>query len=120
MPQKISNTQLQNVCQAYHINLKFQADKVGNFNREYKLKNNRKKKKVKNKRANISRQDWKMLPHCVIWCLWRERNARIFEHAERQVHELKLLFFHTLFDWVMGSGISSIHSMLELIDLCKF
>ena len=49
MPQKISNTQLQNVCQAYHINLKFQADKVGNFNREYKLKNNRKKKKVKTK-----------------------------------------------------------------------
>jgi hypothetical protein len=49
MPQKISNTQLQNVCQAYHINLKFQADKVGNFNREYKLKNNGKKKKVKTK-----------------------------------------------------------------------
>ena len=63
---------------------------------------------------------WKMIPHCLIWFLWRERNARHFEDAERHIPELKLLFFHTLFDWVIGSGISSIHSMLELIDLCKF
>jgi hypothetical protein len=63
---------------------------------------------------------WKMIPHFLIWCLWRERNARLFEDAQRHIHELKLLFFHTLFDWVMGSGISSIHYLLELIDLCKF
>ena len=63
---------------------------------------------------------WKMILHCLIWCLWCERNSRHFEDAERHIPEIKLLFFHTLFDWVMGSGISSIHSILELIDLCKF
>jgi hypothetical protein len=63
---------------------------------------------------------WKMIPHCLIWCLWHERNARHFEDSERHIHELKLFFFHTLFDWVLGSGASSIHSILELIDLCKF
>ena len=63
---------------------------------------------------------WKMVPHCVIWCLWHERNACFFDDTGRQVHELKLLFFHSLFDWVVGSGTSSIHSLLELIDLCKF
>ena len=63
---------------------------------------------------------WKMIPHCLIWCLWRERNARHFEDSERHLHELKSLFFHTLFEWVLGSGVSSIHSILELIDLCKF
>jgi hypothetical protein len=21
---------------------------------------------------------WKAIPHCVMWCIWRERNARIF------------------------------------------
>ena len=63
---------------------------------------------------------WKMIPHCLIWCLWRERNAHLFEDAGHHIHELKLLSFHTLFDWVMGSGISSIHSLLELIDLRKF
>ena len=63
---------------------------------------------------------WKMVPHCLIWCLWHERNTRHFEDSARHIHELKLFFFHTLFDWVVGSGGSSIHSMLELIDLCKF
>jgi hypothetical protein len=63
---------------------------------------------------------WKMIPDCLIWCFWHERNARHFEDSERYLPELKLLFFHTLFDWVLGSGVSSIHSMLALIDLCKF
>jgi hypothetical protein len=63
---------------------------------------------------------WKMVPHCLIWCLWHERNTRHFEDSERHIHELKLFFFHTLFDWVVGSGGSSIHSMLELIEFCKF
>ena len=45
---------------------------------------------------------WKMIPHCLIWCLWRERNARHFEDSERHLHKLKSLFFHTLFDWVLG------------------
>ena len=63
---------------------------------------------------------WKMIPHCVIWCLWREQNARLFDDSERHIPELKLFFFHTLLDWVVGSGVFSIHSILELIDLCKF
>jgi hypothetical protein len=63
---------------------------------------------------------WKMIPHCVLWCLWRERNARLFDDSERHLPELKLFFFHTLLDWVVGSGVVSIHSILELIDLCKF
>jgi hypothetical protein len=63
---------------------------------------------------------WKMAPHCLVWCLWRERNARHFEDSERTINELKLFFFHTLFDWYVGFGACSIHCILELIDLCKF
>ena len=63
---------------------------------------------------------WKMVPHCLIWCLWRERNARHFEDSKRTIIELKLFFFHTPFNWVVGSRVFSIHSILELIDLCTF
>jgi hypothetical protein len=63
---------------------------------------------------------WRMVPHCVMWCLWRERNARHFEHCERSVSALQLLFFKMLYDWVFAVGTFSIHSMMDLIDHCSF
>jgi hypothetical protein len=42
---------------------------------------------------------WKMVPSCLMWCLWRERNVRNFEDQERTFEELKSFFFHTLFSW---------------------
>ena len=63
---------------------------------------------------------WKMIPHCLIWCLWCEQNARHFEDSERSIPELILVFFQTLLEWVGGSGVYSIHSIVELIDLCTF
>ena len=62
----------------------------------------------------------KMVSHCLIWCLWRERNSHHFEDSARIASELKLFFFHTLFDWVAGLGVFSILSILELIDQCTF
>jgi hypothetical protein len=63
---------------------------------------------------------WRVVPHCVIWCLWRERNVCHFEDKERNIPEIKLLFFHTLLEWFVGLGNCFIHSIVELIDLCTF
>ena len=63
---------------------------------------------------------WRMIPHCVMWCLWRERNARHFKDCEKSVEDLKLMFFHTLYEWVYSLGLFSINSIMELIDLCCF
>ena len=63
---------------------------------------------------------WRMVPHCVMWFLWRERNVRHFEDCERFVSALKLLFFQTLYDWVFAVGIFSINSKMDLIDHCSF
>ena len=62
---------------------------------------------------------WKAVPHCLMWCLWKERNARIFEDGERNVLELKLLFFRTLFDWMTATRLFSSLSYLEFFDLCS-
>jgi hypothetical protein len=43
---------------------------------------------------------WKMVPLCIMWCLWSERNGRFFEDSERSMEELLHLFFTTLFTWV--------------------
>ena len=63
---------------------------------------------------------WRMVPHCVMWCLWRERNGRHFEDCKGSVSALILLFFHTLYEWVFSLGIFSINSMTDLIDYCSF
>ena len=41
---------------------------------------------------------WKVVPLCLMWCIWKERNSRCFEDIERSMPNLKLLFFRTLFD----------------------
>ena len=42
---------------------------------------------------------WKVVPLCLMWCIWKERNSRCFEDIERSMPDLKLLFLRTLFDW---------------------
>ena len=39
---------------------------------------------------------WKLVPHCLIWCIWRERNARSFKGCERSLLETKSFFLHSL------------------------
>jgi hypothetical protein len=53
---------------------------------------------------------WKAILHCLMWCLWRERNARTFEDCERNVLDLKLKNFRTLFDWMSANGLFSFAS----------
>jgi hypothetical protein len=61
---------------------------------------------------------WRVVPHCVFWCIWRERNTRHFEDIETSIPELKSRFFQLLFEWVKGLGIFSISSLVELLDYC--
>ena len=62
---------------------------------------------------------WRMIPHCVM-CASGGRGMLDILKIERSVLDLKLLFFQTLYDWVSSLGLFSIHSMVELIDHCRF
>jgi hypothetical protein len=42
---------------------------------------------------------WKMIPLCLMWCIWRERNARCFEDTARSLEELLHYFMFTLYTW---------------------
>ncbi|KAF5480212.1 hypothetical protein F2P56_000977 [Juglans regia] len=45
---------------------------------------------------------WKMVPICILWCLWQERNERTFEDKERTIEELRALFTRTLCTWAIA------------------
>jgi hypothetical protein len=40
---------------------------------------------------------WKMVPCCLLWCLWRERNNRQFDDKKRTIEELISFFFYSLY-----------------------
>ena len=63
---------------------------------------------------------WLMVPHCLLWCLWRERNSRCFEDKERSISHLKLCFFRTLMDWLAALWNQSFLSFLDFLDACNF
>ena len=62
---------------------------------------------------------WRIVPHCLIWCIWRERNARGFESCERSMLEIKTFFLQALFDWSVIFSHFSCFSLPAFLDHCN-
>ena len=66
----------------------------------------------KNRQAVI----WRTIPHCPLWCVWRERNLRTFEGLEMATPDLQLLFFRMLFEWIHVIGVFSFGSFSNKLN----
>jgi hypothetical protein len=42
---------------------------------------------------------WKMVPHCITWCIWSKQNKRYFDDSESSREDLLHSFFTTLYTW---------------------
>ena len=62
---------------------------------------------------------WKNVPHCVLWCIWLERNSRCFEGKERSISDFKSLLFHTLLEWRSSFNLFPCSNFLEMLDHCN-
>ena len=65
------------------------------------------------------RKVWDMVPLCVFWCIWWERNTRCFEGMERNVLELKGLVLRTLMEWSKAAGVLVFSSALDFLESCN-
>ena len=54
---------------------------------------------------------WNLVPLCLMWCIWKERNRRTFEDLDRSKDQLLALFFGSLFDWARAWGLTSSDSL---------
>ena len=59
---------------------------------------------------------WNLIPLCLMWLLWRERNCRTFKDMERSPDELEAAFFWTLFDWSQAWGFMHGNSILDFVS----
>ena len=56
------------------------------------------------------------MPHCIMWRIWRELNARNFEGCECSILEIKSFFFHTLLEWSLVLQTFYCFSISDLLD----
>jgi hypothetical protein len=61
---------------------------------------------------------WKMVPSCLLWCLWMERNDKNFEDHERTLDQKKSLFFNTLYLWTATYVSPLVISYHDFLVLC--
>jgi hypothetical protein len=70
--------------------------------------------------GNISAKEvWRIAPLCLMWIIWRERNARCFEDQDRSMEELKKLLIQTLFHWTEDCNVPKISTMSQFLSLCS-
>ena len=63
---------------------------------------------------------WRMIPHYLMWVVWRERNTYTSKGNERSIHELKLLLFSNFAQLCKCFGRFYFISLLDMLDLCTF
>ena len=61
---------------------------------------------------------WRIVLHCLMWCIWQERNSRSFEDHERSILEFKSFFFSTLLKWCLVLPSFSCISLSRLLEHC--
>ena len=62
---------------------------------------------------------WRIVPHILFWCLWRELNARCFENCEWSILDINSFFFCTLLEWSLVLPSYSCLSLSVLLDHCN-
>jgi hypothetical protein len=62
---------------------------------------------------------WRLVPLCLMWCLWREQNVCSFEDNESSMIELRKLALHTLFSWRVTWSHSHESTFSDFLELCK-
>jgi hypothetical protein len=63
-------------------------------------------------------QIWMLAPLCLMWCLWRERNARSFEDRESGLLEIKKMMLQSLYIWKVAWNSVHFSNFSEFLELC--
>ena len=70
--------------------------------------------------GNYSSNVWNMVPVCLMWLEWKERNARTFEGIERPIELLKTSLAGTLFEWSHIWGLTHCISLFDFLIFDRF
>jgi hypothetical protein len=60
---------------------------------------------------------WRMVPLCLMRCIWRKHNTQNFDDYERTEVELKAILFKTLYEWMTAFNSSHFSNIFGFL-LC--
>ena len=63
---------------------------------------------------------WNLVPLCLMWTIWRERNNRTFEDEKHSLPKLLELFYGLLFDWARVWGLTLEKSLAVFVVFLIF
>jgi len=64
-----------------------------------------------------AKEAWRLAPLCLLWCIWRERNARLFEDVETSVVELRKRLLNTLYIWIASHYSLNVFTYVDFLKL---
>jgi hypothetical protein len=53
----------------------------------------------------------------LLWCIWRERNARLFEDVETPMVELRKRLLNNLYSWIAPHHSLSVFTFVDFLNL---
>jgi len=62
---------------------------------------------------------WRLAHLCLMWCIWREQNAKSFDDRGNGLLELKKMMLHTLYIWRVAWNSVSVSNFFEFLELCS-
>jgi hypothetical protein len=68
-----------------------------------------------NSLGKISSDIWNLVPLCLMWTVWHERNRRTFEDVAKYEQQLLDCFASSLFEWSSALVFTSINFVLEFV-----
>jgi len=63
-------------------------------------------------------QIWRLVPLCLMWCLWPERNAKSFENHDSGLLEIKNMMLQSQYTWKVVWNSVHVANFFGFLELC--
>jgi hypothetical protein len=64
-----------------------------------------------------AKEAWRLAHLCLLWCIWREPNAQLFEDVETSMVELRKRLLNTLYIWIVPHHSLSVFTYVDFLNL---
>jgi len=64
-----------------------------------------------------AKEAWRSTPLCLLWCIWQERNARLFEDVETSMVELRKQLFNMFYSWIASHHSLNVFTYVDFLNL---